>query len=59
MSKIKIGLPMNGISINGDQFVCDDSNKIMLFDNIMEAYIFLKDKGLSNDEIELFNFVEV
>ena len=44
--------PINGISINGDEYVCDDNGKTMVFDNESEAKEFLEENGCDDDGME-------
>ena len=58
---IIIGRPINGISLNGDEYLLDDSGEYMEFKNEDEAKLFLRDNGFgeySEDELnDSFNFV--
>jgi len=51
-TKFVIGRPINGITINGREFVCDENNKLMLFDSKDLALAFLKENGIDNPEAE-------
>jgi len=54
-----ISRAINGISINGREFVLDDKDELMLFDTTDSAEIFLKDNGIDNPEdygIEISEF---
>jgi len=60
---IIIGKPINGISINGDEWLLDDENKEMEFEDKEAAKQFLRDNGfsdLSDEEFEdSFTFKEI
>ena len=62
-SKIKKGVKMyyisraiNGISINGDEYLLDDNNEIMLFESKKEALNFI---GATNEEELHENFISI
>ena len=50
MDKYIIGRAINGITINGREFVLDEKNELMKFDSEAEALQFLKDNGIDNPE---------
>lgn len=59
MSKVTISRPINGISINGDEYLLHPNGIVMEFDSKQEAINFLQDNGynLTDEEIkERFNF---
>jgi len=39
-----------GISLNGKEYLLDDDNEIMLFENQAKAEIFLIDKGFTEED---------
>lgn len=47
-----IGRPINGISINGLEYVCDNDNNPIEFDNVEQAIACLKENGYSEQDIE-------
>lgn len=47
-----IGRPINGISINGLEYVLDDDGNEIIFDSIDDAKSFLSGCGIDDDEIE-------
>lgn len=47
-----IARPINGISINGLEYVLDENGNELVFDNIEEAKCFLSGCGIGEDEIE-------
>jgi len=46
--KYKIGRYPNGITLNPMEFVLDDDNKIMIFDDLEKAKSFLESNGINN-----------
>lgn len=49
---IVIGRPINGISLNGNEYVLGDDGNPRLFSNIVEAKQFLAEKGKTEVDIE-------
>ena len=49
---IKIGRPINGISINGNEYLLDDDGKPMLFSHEKDARRFLMSHGYTEKDIE-------
>lgn len=47
-----IGRPINGISINGNEYVCDENGTAIFFVDEDTARAFLKDNGLTDENIE-------
>lgn len=58
MSKLAIARPINGISINGVEYLMDASNEVKYFDSKEDAVSFLKMNGVDDEEIETYLFVE-
>jgi len=56
--KIIVGRPINGISLNGDDYLLDDYNNVMKFDNIQAAKDFLLDNHILADQLDQLNYVE-
>ena len=60
--KILVGRAIDGISINGLEYLLDDSGKPKEFDNVHQAKMFLRENGfhfLSDEELEnAFAFTE-
>lgn len=52
MKGVMIGRPINGISINGNEYVCDEKGRVIVFDDENDARTFLKEKGYTDEEIE-------
>lgn len=57
---IIIGRPINGISINGDEYLLDDDNNLMEFESKKAAQDFLKKHGEFDKEAleESYNYIE-
>lgn len=53
---ICVGRPINGISINGLEYLLDDDGNIRLFSNENEAKDWLTSQGFSMDEIDWMIF---
>lgn len=56
MSEVNITRPINGISLNGDEFLIDDHKERMVFEDVKTAQEFLLDNGINEEELELFNY---
>lgn len=52
MKGVMIGRPINGISINGNEYVCDENGLAIIFDNENDAKEFLKSNGYTDEDIE-------
>ena len=44
--KIIVGRPINGISINGNEYLLDDNGDVMKFDTEAAARLYLHQKGM-------------
>jgi hypothetical protein len=55
---VALGRPINGISINGCEWLLKDSGKLNLFSCTDEAVIFLQNHGLTDIDIEDYIFDE-
>jgi hypothetical protein len=53
---VAVGRPINGISINGLEWLLDDANKPMVFSDKNEAIAFLKAHGTDDTDIEDYVF---
>ena len=51
-----IGRPINGIPVNGLEYILDDKNELMLFSTKAEAVSYLKEHGVPDDGIDDFTF---
>lgn len=49
---ILIGRPINGVTINGNEYVCDGEGFAIAFPNEQAAIAFLKENGMTEEEIE-------
>ena len=58
-AKYKVGKPVNGISINGDEWLLNDDNSLRLFESIGEAKQWLRDHGVVHFEGMRFELHEV
>lgn len=47
-----IGRPVEGVTLNGNEYVLDDDGELMTFDGKEDALDFLKACGLTDDDIE-------
>ena len=47
-----IGRPIEGITLNGNEYVLDDDGELMTFDSEENALDFLKACGFTDDDIE-------
>lgn len=56
---ITVGRPVNGISLNGDEFLLDDDNNVLEFCDKWAAMTYLRENGveLTDEQMEdSFNF---
>jgi hypothetical protein len=53
---ITISRPINGITLNGDEFLLDGDGNVVEFMSHIEAYMFLQGKGLTTEEIDALTF---
>ncbi len=49
---IIVSKAINGISINGDEYLIDVNNEVMKFDDTEQAKAYLKHCGVSDEQIE-------
>jgi len=51
---VTVGRPINGISLNGDEFLLDEDDNVLQFHSKDDAYQFLRDNGvdLTDEEME-------
>lgn len=52
MKGVMIGRPINGISINGNEYACDEKGRAIVFEDENDARVFLKDNGYTDEAIE-------
>ena len=57
MSKVIAGRSINGITINGLEWLLTDDGDVMIFDSEEQATEFLKDHGVTDDTLESVVFV--
>lgn len=50
--KVLIGRPINGISINGLEYVCDENGITSVFNDETSAKMFLELNGIGDKEID-------
>ena len=53
---ISVSKPINGISLNGDEFFMDENNELLLFEDETAALTWLHGRGVTDKEVESFNF---
>ena len=51
MKGVMIGRPINGISINGNEYVCDEKGRAIVFEDENDARAFLKENGGINSGV--------
>lgn len=49
---VLIGRPIEGVTVNGLEYVCDEKGYAIVFNDEADAKQFLADRGLSEDDIE-------
>ena len=54
--KIVIGRPINGISLNGLEYIIDKHGRYMMFYNLDKAKHYLERNGISGNEMDYFTF---
>jgi hypothetical protein len=54
--KITISQPINGISLNGDEYLLDESGEALVFETMKEAVNFLADRNLTIDDLRELDF---
>jgi hypothetical protein len=54
--KITVSRPMNGISINGDEYLLDDDGKELSFASVREAVNFLADHNFTIGDLRELDF---
>ncbi len=58
MTKFAIARPINGVTINGNEYVLNENNEVMTFDTKKEAQDFLLENGITRDELPSLDIVE-
>jgi len=54
---VAVSRSINGISINGDEWLLEDDEKLKLFSHKDEAVEFLKNHGITDTDIESYTFI--
>ncbi len=49
---IVIGRPIEGISLNGNEFLLNDDGELMEFNTVKDAQTFLGGHGVEGDDLE-------
>lgn len=57
-TKFVIARAINGITINGREYVCDEKDEPILFDSEDLALAFLKENGINDPEAEGIEILE-
>ena len=52
MKKVIVGRPINGISLNGLEYILDDEGEIRYFNSIEEAKALLREHGYDDEDME-------
>lgn len=52
MKKVIVGRPIEGISLNGLEYVLDDDGFIRYFDSVEDAKAFLRENGVDDETME-------
>ena len=50
--EVVVGRPIEGVTINGLEYLCDENGYAIVFKDEADAKQFLADHGLSEDDIE-------
>lgn len=54
--KVIVGRPINGIALNGNEWLLDDKDRAMVFDNKEKAKEFLTEQGYGSELEDNFVF---
>ena len=49
---VLIGRPINGVSLNGNEYICGDDGIAIAFEDREVAVAFLKGHGMTDEDIE-------
>lgn len=52
MKKVIVGRPINGISLNGLEYILDDEGEIRYFDSVDEAKTLLREHGYDDEDFD-------
>jgi hypothetical protein len=53
---ISVSRAINGISINGDEYLLNNDGDIVLFETLEHAQRFLASNGITESEMQTYNF---
>jgi len=53
---ITVSRPINGISINGDEYLLGEDGKPLFFDSIDDAHKYFHDRNFTLAQLLYFNF---
>jgi hypothetical protein len=53
---ITVSRPVNGISINGDEYILDDNGSVLKFNTVKEAIRYLADNNCKIRDLLNFDF---
>lgn len=59
MSEVAVSRAINGISLNGDEYLLDEDGGTLVFADEATAREFLRFNGLPQEEIDNCNFVPI
>jgi hypothetical protein len=54
--EITVSRPINGISINGDEFLLDESGELLEFETMREAIWFFAERNFALTDLSEFDF---
>ena len=55
---IIVGRPISGTALNGEEYLLDSANNLIVFDSIQDAKDYLLANGILAEELENFNYRE-
>jgi hypothetical protein len=58
MTGVVVARPINGITINGLEYLLDDDGKPIVFAGQQEAEAFLLSLGMSEDDMKNMHFID-
>jgi hypothetical protein len=59
LSKIIVGRHIEGITLNDLEYLLDENEQVIEFENQERAEVFLKSKGLTEEELYYLVFKEI
>lgn len=54
--KVSISRPINGITINGNEYLLDDEGNVRIFESTRAAVAFLITHGVTKEELDSYTF---